>query len=118
MSKPTFDSIYELQTMFQQELVTNGKYCNIDNGVKLPADDTAGFSYHIQALMSEMGEVLSADKRWKNIRNDMLDENNKLEEIADCFIVLMNVAIYSGYESSQLSQAIVDKIMVNFTRTN
>lgn len=118
MSKPTFDSIYELQTMFQQEMVNAGKYYNIDSSITLPEDNTAGFSYHIQALVSEMGEVLSADKRWKNVRNGKIDETNKLEELADCFIVLMNVAIYSGFESSQISQAIVDKIMVNFTRAS
>ena len=67
-------------------------------------------SYHIQQLMSEIGEVLDADKRWKNFRNQKYDENAKLEEIADCFIVMMNIAMFSGFDGSQLIEAIEKKL--------
>ena len=67
-------------------------------------------SYHVQQLMSEIGEVLDADKRWKNFRNQKYDENAKLEEIADCFIVLMNIAMFSGFDGNRLYDAIEKKI--------
>ena len=76
----------------------------------IPVDDVKLMSYHIQQLMSEIGEVLDADKRWKNFRNQKYDEGAKLEEIADCFIVLMNIAMFSGFDGIQLTDAIVNKL--------
>ena len=81
-----------------------------ESTISIPVDDVKLMSYHIQQLMSEVGEVLSADKRWKNFRNEKHDESEKLEEIADCFIVLMNIAMFSGFDGSQLSKTIEDKI--------
>jgi NTP pyrophosphatase (non-canonical NTP hydrolase) len=66
--------------------------------------------------MSELGEVLSSDKRWKNFRNDKLDLENKREEIADCFIVLMNVAIFSGFTAEEVESSILKKIKENYKR--
>ena len=37
-------------------------------------------------------------------------ELNKLEEIADCFIVLMNIAMFSGFDGNQLTDAIINKL--------
>lgn len=67
-------------------------------------------SYHIQQLMSEIGEVLDADKRWKNFRNQKYDKDAKLEEIADCFIVLMNIAMFSEFSGFELAKAIDKKL--------
>ena len=67
-------------------------------------------SYHVQQLVSEIGEVLSSDKRWKNMRNKHNCPENKLEEIADCIIVGMNIAMYSGFTGEQLEEAIFKKI--------
>ena len=78
--------------------------------MSIPVDDVKLMSYHIQQLVSEIGEVLNADKRWKNFRNERYDENEKLEEIADCFIVLMNVAMFSGIDGAQLTKAIEEKL--------
>ena len=36
--------------------------------------------------------------------------SEKLEEIADCFIVLMNIAMFSGFDGSQLFEAIDKKL--------
>ncbi len=62
--------------------------------------------------MSEIGEVLNADKRWKNFRNDKYDRKAKVEELADCFIVLMNVAMFSGVDAVELGDAIDEKLDV------
>ncbi len=79
-------------------------------GRKPPYDDVSLFSYHIQLLMSEIGEVLDADKRWKNFRNEKYDKDAKVCELADCFIVLMNVCMYSGITGEELERAISNKI--------
>ena len=107
----TFDELYNMQIDNQSLLINNGKYDGIAN-MSLPADNVSLSSYHIQQLVSEIGEVLAADKRWKNIRNDKYDSDNKLEEIADCFIVLMNIAIFSGVDATQLEEAIVKKLNI------
>lgn len=107
----TFNSLYNKQIEFQKKVCELKPY---DFEVeKLPEDNIQGFSFHIQQLMSEIGEVLSADKRWKNFRNDKLDLNNKKQEIADCFIVLMNIAIFSGLSAEELAKEIYDKMLLN-----
>ena len=78
----------------------------------LPIDSISLSSYHILQLMSELGEVLDADKRWKNFRNSKYDKDAKAEEIADCFIVLMNIAMFSGIDAEDLVNALVNKIEI------
>ena len=78
----------------------------------MPCDDVSLSSYHIQQLMSEIGEVLECDKRWKNYRNDKFDKDAKLEELADCFIELLNIAMFSDFSAKELSQAIENKIEI------
>ena len=112
----TFNAIYNEQISFQKEVCKKKPY-NFPVG-NLPEDNVNIFSQHIQQLMSEIGEILSADKRWKNFRNDKLDLENKKEEIADCFIVLMNVAIFSGFSAIEIEEMILNKISQNFKRLN
>ena len=88
-----FKDLFDMQKSNQINMLKNGMYDQyIDwvtkNERKLPIDHPQLASYHIQQLISEIGEVLDADKRWKNMRNDKYDKDNKLDEIADCFIVL------------------------------
>ena len=66
-------------------------------------------AYNVLHLTTEVSEILQADKRWKSIRKDHVDEQNKLEEIADCFICLFNVAIWSGFEAQEVLDAILEK---------
>lgn len=108
----TLESLFNQQMINQSKMLQNGMYDKFKNEstISIPVDDVKLMSYHIQQLMSEVGEVLSADKRWKNFRNENYDESEKLEEIADCFIVLMNIAMFSGFDGSQLSKTIEDKI--------
>ena len=107
-----FEDIFNQQMMNQTKMLQNGMYDKFkdESTTTIPVDDVKLMSYHIQQLMSEIGEVLDADKRWKNFRNEKYNEKDKLEEIADCFIVLMNIAMFSGFNGSQLSETIKDKI--------
>ena len=107
----TFKDLYNMQIENQSLLIDNDKYDGIHD-ISLPTDNITLSSYHIQQLVSEIGEVLAADKRWKNIRNDKYDRENKLEEIADCFIVLMNIAIFSGIDADEFETAIFDKLQI------
>lgn len=98
-------------------MIKNGMYDQYIDWVTknqrcLPIDHPQLASYHIQQLISEIGEVLEADKRWKNFRNAKYNKDDKLEELADCFIVLMNIAMFSGFSSTDLYNAIYSKIEV------
>lgn len=110
--KINFEELFESQRRNQLNLLKSGLYQGFssDEEIELPKDDVRLYSYHMLQLMSEVGEILSADKRWKNIRKDSNDKDNKKEEIADCFIVLMNVAMFSGIGSEEMLEAIEEKI--------
>lgn len=110
MSK-SFSELYEAQKVNQQKMLNKGMY-DVKLVSELPIDNVQLASYHVLQLMSEVGEVLDADKRWKNFRNEKYDKAGKAEEIADCFIVLMNVAMFSGISSEELVEAISKKIEV------
>lgn len=108
----TLQDLFKHQMANQSKMLQDGMYdmFKSENTVTIPVDDVKLMSYHIQQLMSEIGEVLDADKRWKNFRNQKYDESAKLEEIADCFIVLMNIAMFSGFDGVQLTDAITNKL--------
>lgn len=108
----TFQELFNRQMINQSKMLQDGMYdiFKSEGTTTIPVDDVKLMSYHIQQLMSEIGEVLDADKRWKNFRNQKYDENAKLEEIADCFIVMMNIAMFSGFDGYQLVDAIEKKL--------
>lgn len=110
----SFESLFLQQVRNQQTIIDKGGYDKYkdEKTVSAPVDDIGLFSYHVQQLMSEIGEVLDADKRWKNFRNEKNDGDGKLKEIADCFIVLMNIAMFSGFDEKQVAAAIEEKIKV------
>lgn len=113
VSSNTFQQIFNYQMNNQSIMLSKGMYDNfIDFDVKLPIDSPRLSSYHVQQLMSEIGEVLDADKRWKNFRNDKYDKAAKAEELADCFIVLMNICMYSGLSAEDMERAIVNKLNI------
>lgn len=105
--------IYNKQIKFQNTIKDSYDF-EVEN---LPSDIVTGFSYHIQHLISEIGEVLTSDKRWKSIRKSKYNKEEKLEEIADCFIVLMNVGIFSGFTGEEIEDAILNKIDKNMNRS-
>lgn len=100
----TFKQLYEMQIDYQEKIV---------DLVCLPQDKLEWFSYHIQAMVEELGELMKADKRWKTHRNIRYEPKEKLVEIADIFITSMNIAIFSGITSEQLVEAIISKIQEN-----
>ena len=110
-SQDDFRRIFETQMDIQLDMMKNGLYESFrsqkDN--HLPIDDVRLFSYHIQQLMSEIGEVLEADKRWKNARNDKFDKKAKLEELCDCMIVLINVILFSGFSFDEFMEELKKK---------
>ena len=111
------DSLFERQGEIQREMHKQGMYAGFVSTelsdeiamTGLPIDSPTLSSYHIQHLMSEIGEVLDADKRWKNFRNEKYDKAAKIDELADCFIVLMNICMYSDINAGELELAIMDK---------
>ena len=117
MATDSFFDMFEKQAENQRNMFKKGMYYDFSDNpaidgeyTELPLDDPKLCSYHVQQLVSEIGEVLEADKRWKNFRNDAYDKDEKLREIADCFIVLMNIAMFSGFDSKDVYMAICDKI--------
>lgn len=116
----TLEKIYNLQIENQEKMLKSGTYDSfkMPSTEMLPADDIKLFSYHVQQLISEVGEVLEADKRWKNIRNNKYNQYEKLEEIADCFIVLMNIAMYSNIYADDLEDMILTKLNIVRQRIN
>lgn len=118
----SFENAFRKQLENQQTMIDRHMYDgNINDqeyeelvveGHMIPYDSVSLGSYHIQQLVSEIGEVLDADKRWKNFRNEKYDPEAKLDEIADCFIVLMNVAIFSGFNANDIMSAVNLKLDV------
>ena len=110
--KLTLQDLFNRQMANQSKMLQDGMYDMFKSEIthSIPVDDVRLMSYHIQQLMSEIGEVLDADKRWKNFRNQKYDESAKLEEIADCFIVMMNIVMFSGFNGNQLVDAIDKKL--------
>lgn len=116
MENNSFDALFDSQAENQRMMFERGMYGFVDNPevdgkyTELPIDEPKLASYHIQQLVSEIGEVLDADKRWKNFRNDFYNRDAKLEELADCFIVLMNISMFSGFSADEIYNAISSKI--------
>ena len=112
MNNLTLNDLFVQQMVNQDKMLQLGMYDDYksEQTVTVPVDDVRLASYHVQHLMSEVGEVLDADKRWKNFRNEKYDKDAKIEELADCFIVLMNVSMYSGIDGRELTEAIKAKL--------
>lgn len=116
----TFKELFDKQLVNQDKMLHDGKYNDykLDTTIVVPVDDVKLASYHVQQLMSEIGEVLDADKRWKNFRNNKYDRDAKVEELADCFIVLMNIAMFSGVDAKEFVDAINQKLDIVSERIN
>ena len=107
---------YCAQCAFQKQVIKAFGYNAEVDPEQLPLDVPELSSYHLLSLLEELGELVKSDKRWKNYRNTHFDKENKLEELADCFIVLMNVAIFSGIMPHEFEAAIFNKMAENMKR--
>lgn len=103
----SISELFQKQIGFQ-ELIVNHPF--------LPVDDPKWYSYHVLAMMEELGEILKADKRWKTHRNERFEPEEKLDEIADVFITIMNICIFSNIDSKTLLQAVSNKINSNIEK--
>lgn len=110
VTNDTFKELFLMQQLFQHRVAVT------DKPVTLPCDNPTLFQYHMTAMTEEMGEVLKADKRWKTHRNTAHNPEEKLDEIADCFITMMNVAMWSGFSNEDIYEAIKGKIEQNNKR--
>lgn len=110
--KQEFYELFSKQVEFQQNLLKK----KTGEDVVLPIDSVDWFSYHMQAMMEELGEVLKADKRWKTHRNSRYEKEEKLDELADVFITAINLCIYSDFDYDDISEAIRKKIEENGNR--
>lgn len=106
------------KTNFKESFNQQAHFQHVITGAKCPGDNLHEFSYHIQAMVEELGEVMKADKRWKTHRNTRYEPAEKLDEIADVFITAMNIAIHSGFEAETIELAISNKIQENYSRLN
>lgn len=109
----TLQELYEMQVGFQNQVLSKKAKETGVPAISLPQDSVQWFSYHIQAMVEELGEVMKADKRWKTHRNHRFEFDEKIDEIADVFITAMNIAIFSGISGEQLKDEIAKKIQEN-----
>ena len=98
--------LFELQAKLQE--------CMFEN--TLPTDSVEDFKYSILALIGELGEVLDADRRWKNIRKGTYNREAKLDELVDCMAFLLNAILYSGYTPEEFEKEFKKKNAKNFVR--
>lgn len=113
----TLKDFYEAQIKFQE--IINKKYGYANESItNIPCDNIYAASYHIQAMAEEFGELVKSDKRWKNLRNSHYDKENKLEELSDCFITLMNIAMFSDITADELVDSLNKKMKENAERLN
>ena len=115
--KSNFVKLYNKQIDFQQ-MILEEKAKEGKPSFALPQDDIDWFTYHMRAMVEELGEVTKADKRWKTHRNDNFNQEEKVDELADVFITAMNLAIYSGLSGQEMYNAINKKIAENNQRLN
>lgn len=108
---PSINEVFDNQMEFQKKIV------GLQVG-ELPVDNSNLFIYHVTALQEEIGELLKVDKRWKTHRNDSFNKEEKLKEMADCYITLINMAIYSGFSPIDIMNAISHKIEENNNRVS
>jgi NTP pyrophosphatase (non-canonical NTP hydrolase) len=101
-----FQYLFDRQKMFQRLLLND----------ELPKDNREKFALFTLALVEEIGEVLDTDKRWKIMRKTKYNKIDKINEIADCFIHLINICLYSGFDAEEVFKAIDKKININFCR--
>ena len=83
----------------------------------IPKDDPEMLIHNLFSMVTEIAEVATEDKRWKkNGRNLFYDRTNKKKEIADVFIFLLNVLIYSNITLEEFTDSVLEKQKENFNR--
>ncbi len=84
-------SIFNEQTN-QQQILSN---------LTLPCDIEDNFFYNVLLMFEEIGEILHTDRRYRREAyraTNNYNEREKISELADLFLIILNLIIYSGYE--------------------
>lgn len=100
--------IYEKQIVYQEKL----------NGSEVfGKEDPQKFADSMLGMFVEGGEALHEDERWKvGIRNHKYDRDKKVEELADCFLFLLNALIFSEIGCNEFLRAVEKKQNINLER--
>lgn len=111
--KDWFEEVYEKQTDLQHKISN----CSEGDDIRSPV----AMYNSATAAMVEIGEMLQEDTRWKktvtgSTRQPVYDRHKVLEELADVFIYLLNVGIYSGFSSKEIETVIDYTINKNIKR--
>jgi NTP pyrophosphatase (non-canonical NTP hydrolase) len=83
-------------------------------GAELPSDRPDLISPYALGLISEIGEVLQADKRWKSgmskTGGDEKYHNHEevLGELTDCLLYFMNLVMACNISEDELFQSFID----------
>jgi len=85
-------------------------------GGREPERDEKLLAEQFILMNEEIGELISADKSWRGEYKNYREHGIAKEELADCFIVLMNIAIYSGICIKELGPIIREKQEKNMSR--
>ena len=83
---------------------------------EVPSDNPDKFMEQICLLGEEVGEVLQNDKRYRTVRDNKYDRDEKLKELADVYIVVMNLFMWSGFDAKTAADAINDRMQYNVDR--
>lgn len=95
--------IFECQRDLQAKLL----------GVKLPADNPRLIAPYALGIVSEIGEVLQADKRWKTeMSRTGGDENyhnseEVLGELTDCMLYFVNLVLACNIDQDKLFESFI-----------
>ncbi len=105
----------KLETIFEMQKQLQKRMFGFEN---IPVDSIEDFKYSLLAMIGEIGEVLDADRRWKNVRAKEVKSEEKLEEICDVLAFFINMCLFSGYDASDIYEAFCKKNKKNFDRLN
>lgn len=108
-NRDCLDILFDKQIIFQSII-------NDDNPNDYPCDDVQLYSANALLMVEELGELLKEDKRWRTFRGEDYNEENKEAELADIFIVFMNLCLFSQVDSKTLIKAVESKMDKNMKR--
>ena len=108
-----------LATMFTDQLLKQKVIADL----QLPADNPEAAAYFTLGLMSEIGEMLNEDKRWKdNLRLGIGDNSEGLaaaqNELIDCWLFLINLTLAMNVDADKLYEMFGQKSKVVWGRIN
>lgn len=102
----TLENIFEKQIALQK----------IAFNKELPNHEPKLVNYFALGLVGEVGEVLQADKTWKPFNKGTRNEWSTLEELADCWLFLVNLTLAEGYDYRTIKEMVVEKQKIVFER--